>query len=702
MKPRHLQISRLAALVVGCYGTVTALATPITPPAITSYAGDPGTLGDPASWRTPEFLRDWGMRAIGAEYAYAAGFAGGGVSVGIVDSGYRETASEFSATPSTPLRFHSVTASGGTTGPTPGFWNGTYNDSHGTHVSGTVGANRDGLNVTGNMQGVAFNATIYEGNSHKTDGALYGQLTGASATNTPDKDYISNVYRAVASAGTSDQPVRIITSSWGSAPSADNYNAVTGANSLTSGWAFLAGANPTGPFTSWIQGAIDVAESGSAIIQFTAGNGGFKNPTPRGAATYFLPQLEGTWYTTSAITTVGQTFNADGSINVPGTQTFNQCGVAKWACVTAPGSNINSVHVNADGSVTYSSLSGTSMAGPHSAAALALIMERFPYMTNEQALYTMFTTAVQNATVNNSAGVAVANATAGQRVVAPDDRNGWGTVNLKNAMLGPGQFLGVENINTKGYDDTWSLDISDAAIKQRQVEDTAEAATWNATKIANGWVGLTAPPAGSTADQILAFDTGMAREAARNSRVYQGSLIKGGDGVLTLTGNNSFTGGVTVNGGGLLAASRHALGLGNVSVQGGSLFIRGAGGTPVEITGNLAMGSAGTLDLGFNFGSAADPLDVDGNALLDGTLIVELLGTNGPLVSGTYDLFDVTGSIDGSFDNLLIYGADHVMGKIITTNGVVQLALVVPEPDVLLLFAPALAMMWFYRRRKKQ
>ena len=28
------------------------------PPPIESYVGDPGNLGDPASWRTPEFLRD--------------------------------------------------------------------------------------------------------------------------------------------------------------------------------------------------------------------------------------------------------------------------------------------------------------------------------------------------------------------------------------------------------------------------------------------------------------------------------------------------------------------------------------------------------------------------------------------------------------------------------------------------------------------
>src|SRR3954452_13416739 len=59
------------------------------PPApIQSYAGDPGRVGDPASWRTPEFLRDNGMLSIGAEFAYAAGYSGTGMNIGIVDSGF--------------------------------------------------------------------------------------------------------------------------------------------------------------------------------------------------------------------------------------------------------------------------------------------------------------------------------------------------------------------------------------------------------------------------------------------------------------------------------------------------------------------------------------------------------------------------------------------------------------------------------------
>ena len=58
------------------------------------------------------------------------------------------------------------------------------------------------------------------------------------------------------------------------------------------------------------------------IVQFSAGNGGYNNTTPRGSATYYMPELEGRWYTISGLTTVGQTFNADGSVLVPGTEQF--------------------------------------------------------------------------------------------------------------------------------------------------------------------------------------------------------------------------------------------------------------------------------------------------------------------------------------------------------------------------------------------
>src|SRR3954453_18541128 len=122
------------------------------PPPITTYAGDPGRVGDPASWRTTGVLRDNGVLSIGGEFAYAAGYSGTGMNIGIVDSGIFEGHMREHGSLDTNYtvgdRFFSVTAQGGTPGPTPGWYNQAYNDLHGTHVSGPVGASRDGVGET--------------------------------------------------------------------------------------------------------------------------------------------------------------------------------------------------------------------------------------------------------------------------------------------------------------------------------------------------------------------------------------------------------------------------------------------------------------------------------------------------------------------------------------------------------------------------
>ena len=194
------------------------------------------------------------------------------------------------------------------------------------------------------------------GNTHKTDGVLYGFLPAtATVAQTPDNAYIGNVYRAVNAAATRDgTPMRIITSSWGSQPNTENYNtydtppgspATFGLNTAWRHWSLPDGvADANGKTSHWMNGAIEAARTGT-IIQFTAGNSGYVNPSPRGAAPYFLPDLEGSWYTTSGINPDRPHVQCRRSVLVPGQQTFNQCGLAKWSCVTAPSNSINSTTV---------------------------------------------------------------------------------------------------------------------------------------------------------------------------------------------------------------------------------------------------------------------------------------------------------------------------------------------------------------------
>jgi autotransporter-associated beta strand protein len=645
------------------------------PPPIETYEGDPGQLGDPASWRTPEFLRDNGLVSIGAEFAYAAGYSGTGMNIGMVDSGYFAGHMREHGSLDTDYeigdRYFSVVAQGGETGPTPGTYDPAYNDSHGTHVSGTIAASRDGVGEeqpdgpAANMHGVAFNANVYSGNTHRTDGVYYGLVPAdAPPERIPDNAYLSNVYQAVSKARTANRkPIRIITTSWGSAPPTENYDTYDpppgGPDTfgLNAAWRYISTPDgvedANGNTVHWLNGAIKVARTGT-IMQFTAGNAGVRNPTARAAAPYFLPDLEGQWYTTSGINpNIGRTFNADGSVLVPGTQEFNQCGLAKWSCVTAPSRQINSTWVElVDGvpQARYRSASGTSMAGPHSAAALSLIMQRFPYMTNEQALYTMLTTGRQNATINDASGTAVPNPTAGQIVQVPDARNGWHTVSLREAMRGPGQLLGPTDINTKGYSDVWANDISDVAIRAREQEDIAEDAAWEQTKIDRGWTdGL--PPDASDIDKSD-FAIGTRRERAREHRVYEGSLTKRGDGTLFLAGTNTWHGESTVRDGKLSVVGSHAS---SIDVRDGTL---GGSGT-VEDDVNV---DDGTLRPGLTAEEAALITEVPvtpGNVLtVDGDIRIDDDGRFAVTIAGDDDYTSVTAADDIELDGRLSVDVD--------------------------------------------
>ncbi len=688
---RLLKKTPLALLLLSCFAAPNSF-------AIDTYAGDPGTLGVPESWRTAEFLRDWGLRSIGAEYAYARGFSGAGVLIGEVDSGYYANHSQLPSS-----RYSGVTV-GGIAGP----YNQAYNDTHGTHVAGTIAAARDGGSAVTNFHGVAFNANVVVGNTNKTDGVLYGipQATQTAAQTINDA-HVADVYRAVAATG-----ARIISTSFGSQPNTEQYQTMfptTGTNligraGLMGAWGYLSGSTGT---DTWFKGTLDAAKTG-AVIVFSAGNGGYANPSPRAAAAYFDPTLEDNWLGVSAIrqsltiggVQVGQTLNADGSANVPGAQLYNQCGVAKWSCMTAPGNAINGSTVTLSGGVpteTYSSLSGTSMAAPHASGALAVIMERFGYMTNEQALSVMKTTAVQNGTISNAAGVAIANPNAGKIVEVPDDRNGWGTVSLRNAMNGPGQFTGRFAVDTQGQNDVWSNNISDTAIRARQLEDAAEAVTWNATKNAKGWAnGL---PANATPEERTEYEVGVARALARDSRVYVGSLAKFGDGTIVLSGDNSFSGGTTLHQGGLVAASASAFGSGDVSVFGGTLATRSA--STVQIGGNLILGAASTLDLGLGFGSGL-LLDIDGMSIFDGSLSLSFFDG----FDFSERVFGLIGSDDyhGQFASYTFNGIQdgYAASILYTRDGVALSITAVPEPETYALMLGGLALMaWVARRRRR-
>ncbi|WP_166803118.1 S8 family peptidase, partial [Pseudomonas aeruginosa] len=414
-RPRPTSLS--AALLLGAW---------IAQPATAAYV-EAGRPGDPASWRSAEYQQYWGLERMRADQAYAAGIDGQGVKIGEMDSGFDPSH------PDTPAsRYQPVTASGTYVDGTPfsvsGAMNGN-NDSHGTHVGGTLGASRDGVG----MHGVAYAAQVYVANTNQNDSFLFGP--------TPDPNYFKAAYQALADAG-----VRAINNSWGSQPKDVSYETLDG---LHAAYAQHYGRS------TWLDAAAGVSRQG-VINVFSAGNSGYANASVRSALPYFQPDLEGHWLAVSGL-------------DQQNGQRYNRCGIAKYWCITTPGRLINSTMPGGG----YANKSGTSMAAPHATGALALVMQRYPYLNNEQALQVLLTTATQ---------------LDGTPTGAPTDTVGWGVPDLGRAMHGPGQLLGRFEANLPaGLRDEWSNPISDSALLQRQAEDAAEHAAWQRTLKDKGW-----------------------------------------------------------------------------------------------------------------------------------------------------------------------------------------------------------------------
>jgi subtilase-type serine protease len=144
-----------------------------------------GKSGDPASWRSKEFNAEWGLGAIHADQAYAAGYSGKGVKLGIFDQPVYAKHPEFASQdkvinlvttgireytdPYIPVKKGDAFRYDGT----PSVDSDGTLGSHGTHVGGIAAGNRDG----GEMHGVAFNAQIISaenGDPGPEDGIILG------------------------------------------------------------------------------------------------------------------------------------------------------------------------------------------------------------------------------------------------------------------------------------------------------------------------------------------------------------------------------------------------------------------------------------------------------------------------------------------------------------------------------------------------
>lgn len=574
------------------------------------------------SFETSEYQKDWGLTAMHASKAYALGFNGKGVTVGVMDSG-----ALLNIHPDlTGDRFSVSSAKGeyGTVGnrypqavdkdagkvgnpfkpgdkfDIDGNWKEGVNDSHGTHVTGTVGGNRDGSE----FHGVAWGSNIIVGNTGATDDNNYGPFQDYQYFKAAWGDLADKVAKANGKRG------GVINNSWGTNTRVvdqkdkghDGYNTGVHLNVNTEAetdYEFMLFAKRYGRFdtvpnngivdnTSFVYAAYEAVKDRNIVQIMTTGNRDMKNPYYRALYPLYNPAAEKHWI---AVAGLKQGSKA-GSYEL--IKNFNEAGQGKWWTVAAPGNGIYSSTTDDHGNPGYASWGGTSMAAPHVAGAMGVLMSRYDQMNALQVRDVMFTTANhKNADGSNMEGWTDVNGTV-RKDGEVSDRMGWGVPDLDKGMYGPGQFLGKFEYNmAKDSLDVWSNDISNVALDQRKAEDDAwMTATKNGTELAYGDI-ITGK------DFVVKDGDGEVTESDRTSHIvgehekatllaayaeraqaikdkrangYKGTLVKQGEGTLIMTGNNSYAGTTTVEGGTLLAFAE-SIGTDNkVTVKTGGTF----------------------------------------------------------------------------------------------------------------------------------
>lgn len=571
------------------------------------------------SFETSEYQKDWGLTAMHASKAYALGFNGKGVTVGVMDSGALLnihpdlTGDRFSVSSakgeygSVGNRYpQAVDKDKGTVGKPfnkgeefdiDGNWKEGVNDSHGTHVTGTVGGNRDGSE----FHGVAWGSNIIVGNTGATDNNNYGPFQDYTYFQKAWGDLAEKVAVANGTRG------GVINNSWGTNTRVvdqkdkghDGYNTGVHLNVNTEAetdYEFMLFAKRYGSFDtvpnngivdnkSFVYAAYEAVKDKNIVQIMTTGNRDMKNPYYRALYPLYNPAAEKHWIAVAGL----KKGSKAGSYEL--IKNFNEAGQGKWWTVAAPGNGIYSSTTDDHGNPGYASWGGTSMAAPHVAGAMGVLMSRYDQMNALQVRDVMFTTANhKNADGTNMEGWTDVDGTI-RKDGEVSDRMGWGVPDLDKGMYGPGQFLGTfeYNMATAGSLDVWSNDISNKALDQRKAEDEQwMTATNNGTELAyddivtgedfvvkDGDDDKTNHIIGEDEIKILK-DAYAERAKAIQNRIdndgYKGTLVKQGAGTLVMTGNNSYAGTTTVEGGTLLAFAE-SIGTDNkVTVKNGGTF----------------------------------------------------------------------------------------------------------------------------------
>ena len=661
-------------------------------------------LAAEADFQTEEYFASNGLDLINAASAYAKGYSGKGVPLGVCDTPTNFSHPEFAS-----KNFAQMIRDSWMVGGKIGEYDWSALD-HGTHVSGIVGANRDG---TG-MHGVAYNAD------------LMGVPTGYDLTErgtTNFSDTFAPFYEKT--------DVKVINNSW-TDPIYFDEVLNSGVNKILDNATslddfsekFLTYLSEFDKNQSQQLAALDDAAKHGKLLIFAAGNTGHPTPAVQALSGWFYDAAQTNLLNVTALNGLnGITRQADGTIHGDWATIYFSDG-AKYAeeyTLAAPGAYILSANANfAASPLTYIYKSGTSMAAPFVTGTAGLVQEAFPYLSGKEIADTLLSTANNNIKLNKDYFVTIQEdespsggetirynvfyfdsqrrtdeqmksdiatylksegylytpyeavayynvplqAFIGQGVVdAGKAVNGPGALNARrlsstdvtDAYSSDGSRTVMYPIDTQGYNSTWSNDIKEIKVGKIAADSTEADLAERYKYYDTNWMSNPNAEAGAKLLTSLYVETYNSNVDSSGMEGLHVGLIKNGAGRLSLTGNNTYEG-ASVAKGGTLSIDGSVAG-DAYSVDSGTIAGRGTiGGTLYNHNIAVAGDAAGSGNLTMK------------NLVSTGTLVSNVTSGNTPHFI-VQDTADVTGST--VLLNNALPGESHAVVTAGTLNGTV-------------------------------